>query len=226
MRTARSAASIRTTASDYRCPNCVCSFCRPPESNAVISAQNKIFLRSNAAPADAQIVHIQDARNRMSKRLDALEEQIHAYMSTLFALQKEKTKMETALKGYKLILSPARRMPVELWYNIFQMCKSDATDSSSSSLSAAVVPWSLVQVCSLWRAIVNDMPQLWTDVGINLDRIGGTGATSLHQAKYLLQEQLQRSKPLPISVSVDASTLTIFKLGSSLLSIIQSNLSR
>ncbi|KAK0192696.1 hypothetical protein F5146DRAFT_515325 [Armillaria mellea] len=185
-----------------------------------------MLLRFNAPPADEQIGHIQGARNRLSKRLDVLEEQIHVYMSTLFDLQKEKTKMETALKEYKLILSPARRIPVELWYNIFQMCQSDAAGSSSSSLSTAVVPWSLTQVCHRWRAIVNDMPQLWTDVRVNLDRIGGAGDASLNQARYLLQQQLQRSEPLPISVSMDASTFAIFKLGTPLVSIIQPSSSR
>ncbi len=104
---AKSAATMtgRTNATDFRCSNCVCSSCRPTESNAALSARNRMLLRTNAPPADAQIVHIQGARNRMSKRLDVLEEQIHAYMSTLFDLQKEKTKMETALKEYKLILS-------------------------------------------------------------------------------------------------------------------------
>ncbi|KAK0238039.1 hypothetical protein EDD85DRAFT_566340 [Armillaria nabsnona] len=223
---AKSAATGRTNATDYRCSNCVCLSCRPTESNATLSGRNRVLLRSNAPPADAQIVHIQGARNRMSKRLDVLEEQIHAYMSTLFDLQKEKTKMETALKEYKLILSPARRMPVELWYHIFQMCQSDAADSSSSSLNTAVVPWSLAQVCNLWRAIVNDMPQLWTDIGVNLDCIGGAGNASLNHAKYLLQQQLRRSEPLPISVSMDASTLAIFQLGTPLLSIIQSSSSR
>lgn len=155
-----SAATSRTNAAGYRCSSCVCSSCRPAESNAALSARNRMLLRSNAPPADEQIGHIQGARNRLSKRLDVLEEQIHAYMSTLFDLQKEKTKMETALKEYKLILSPARRIPVELWYNTFQMCQSDAADSSSSSLSTAVVPWSLTQVCCRWRAIVNNMHQL------------------------------------------------------------------
>ncbi len=106
------------------------------------------------------------------------------------------------------------------------MCQSDAADSSSSSLNTAVVPWSLVQVCSLWRAIVNDMPQLWTDIGVNLDCIGGAGNASLNHAKYLLQQQLRLSEPLPISVSMDASTIAIFQLGTPLLSIIQSSSSR
>ncbi|KAK0203667.1 hypothetical protein DFS33DRAFT_819826 [Desarmillaria ectypa] len=221
-----SVATHRTTASDYRCPHCVCSFCRHTESSAAISARNRMLSRSNTAPADAQIVHIKGARNRISKRLNALEEQICAYMSTLFDLQKEKTRVETALKDYALILSPARRVPVELWYNIFQMCQSSAVDSSSFSLSTAIVPWSLGQVCSLWRVIVNDMPQLWTDVGVNLDRIGGAGDASLHKAKYLLRQQLRRSEPLLISISVDASTLAIFQLGAPLLSIVRSSSSR
>ncbi|KAK0480653.1 hypothetical protein IW261DRAFT_1131717 [Armillaria novae-zelandiae] len=214
------------SATNYRCSNCVCSSCRPIESNAALSARNRMLLRSNAPPADEQIVHIQSARNRMSKRLYVLEEQIDAYVSTLFDLQKEKTKVETALQKYELILSAARRMPVELWYNIFQMCQSDAADFSSTSLSTTVVPWSLTQVCRRWKTIVNDMPQLWTDVRVNLDRIGGAGNASLNHAKYLLQQQLRRSEPLPISVSMDASTFAIFQLGTPLLSTIQSSSSR
>ncbi|KAJ8076101.1 hypothetical protein PM082_022086 [Marasmius tenuissimus] len=72
-------------------------------------------------------------------------------------------------KQYHLI-TITRRLPVEVWMTIFDLCMSQSHLSVSKFKRNKVVamPYTLSHVCSRWRNIVISFPTLWSAIDINL----------------------------------------------------------
>ncbi|KAJ7077256.1 hypothetical protein B0H15DRAFT_563801 [Mycena belliarum] len=157
--------------------------------------------------------HVKGLVDATEANISRIESQIRELS---LALQEERRK----LAKLWLMATPMGKLPVEILVEIFLHCVDDSEDPSLStgpiqpgdepqaaeSIAAdgprcpAPQLLLLAQVCPYWRQIVNRTPRLWTVgvVGVRFDRPScGTEA-------YIsgLKSLLERSAPLPISVSL------------------------
>ncbi|KAF8962992.1 hypothetical protein BDZ97DRAFT_1620486, partial [Flammula alnicola] len=118
--------------------------------------------------------------------------------------EKEQTTQAT-IKLYNRILSPARRVPPEIWSDIFYHCLPTKRNPIMSTSDA---PLLLTRVCSAWRSAALSSPRLWARLHIPFACI----TVQEDQRQYFAREMkrrsegvkywLSRSGTCPISLSV------------------------
>ena len=120
------------------------------------------------------------------------------------SLTKPKRKQCSALQTYKTehlaLIAPSRRLPPELWVEVFTRCSKGAAcsivPSVDDSFDAKAGPLLLTHVCSWWRAIATSTPALWTTIRLVL---------AMPQAAHLsdlVDMWIARSGTLPLKVAV------------------------
>ena len=95
------------------------------------------------------------------------------------------------------------RLPIELCIRIFEFCVSADAEQLWNFFfdDTTKAPWVLSQVCSRWRTIVHESPNLWSVVRVSTDLIEDS-RQPLEAATELLSHYLMRSKLMPISLLV------------------------
>lgn len=98
------------------------------------------------------------------------------------------------------LIAPSRRLPPELWVEVFTRCSKGApcsiVPSVDDSFDAKAGPLLLTHVCSWWRAIAISTPALWTTIRLVL---------AMPQAAHLsdlVDMWIARSGTLPLKVAV------------------------
>ncbi|KAG7086950.1 hypothetical protein E1B28_002867 [Marasmius oreades] len=91
---------------------------------------------------------------------------------TLEDLERHKTHLETRLSERRSLLTTSRRIPTEIWTEIFSLCIPSAGHHLSISEfewnGVQSVPYTLSHVCTRWRDIIASFPALWSSIWINL----------------------------------------------------------
>ncbi|KAI5826425.1 hypothetical protein K523DRAFT_331209 [Schizophyllum commune Tattone D] len=97
---------------------------------------------------------------------------------------------------------PMDRVPHEILALIFQFCVARETSLPNQFFhNTAKSPWLLTRVCGRWRELACKTPSLWTTIRISVDALEESGR-SLADVGDLLRSYLQRSWPLPLSITV------------------------
>ncbi|KAJ6594328.1 hypothetical protein B0H19DRAFT_1225507 [Mycena capillaripes] len=136
----------------------------------------------------------------LKAQIDTTEAKILHLTSQIDELDRVRQYERRTLGRLWMMILPVGRLPNELLVEIFDLVvQADA--APRSGIRAAGLPiLPLAQICTRWREIVISAPKLWAacrlDVHLNRDR--GWSATCLDG----LKTQLDRSAPLPISVSL------------------------
>lgn len=94
------------------------------------------------------------------------------------------------------ITPPIRKIPVEILIEIFLSCA--APKKVQPQLSQ--VPWSLSHVCSMWRRVSLDTPNLWTDITLCSESRHGWNI-------QMAIEHFRRSRHLPVSLHACSSSV-------------------
>ncbi|KAF7364378.1 hypothetical protein MSAN_01098500 [Mycena sanguinolenta] len=89
--------------------------------------------------------------------MPTLDAEISRIQDHLRDLQEKRTGLATLHSQHTGILSPLRRMPPEILYEIFSW-----TVPLRDVFRAEKSPWILTRVCSGWRAIALSQPSLWS----------------------------------------------------------------
>ncbi|KAJ7636778.1 hypothetical protein FB45DRAFT_788848 [Roridomyces roridus] len=126
------------------------------------------LLQSNDAPSEMEIPSIRQFILEAQSRLDVLDNE---------ELPSERDALADSIRTHSTILSAVRRVPPELWNEIF------------TSASLAAPPWSLGLVCRLWRDVVLANPYLWSYIDAGPRRIS------------MIETQLARSAEVPVHIS-------------------------
>ncbi|KAF9067677.1 hypothetical protein BDP27DRAFT_1328518 [Rhodocollybia butyracea] len=98
------------------------------------------------------------------------------------------------LKKLKNILSPIRRLPLEVLSEIFVLsCHDDGfRDSPADIDTVQYTPFTISSVCVAWKTVVHDTPKIWSVLHLQLDD------TSKDQA--WVQRWLSRSRGIPLEL--------------------------
>ncbi|KAF8877797.1 hypothetical protein BD779DRAFT_1409204, partial [Infundibulicybe gibba] len=109
---------------------------------------------TNRAPTDSEVARSRDVVNSAEKRVL----QIQAEADNL---AREELELSNLIKTHKAAISPLKRFPPELLAKIFVECTNLALDDWDYLHARTCPPLMLIGVCSRWREIASNTPQLW-----------------------------------------------------------------
>ncbi|KAE9400928.1 hypothetical protein BT96DRAFT_784088, partial [Gymnopus androsaceus JB14] len=96
-----------------------------------------------------------------------LEYRIEKARNLLVHLEATRKQTQQAVKEYKEMLNPVRRLPFDVFQEIFLHGAGMYTDagshfgSTSHSLDLASPPWVYGRVCQSWKEVTLETPLLW-----------------------------------------------------------------
>lgn len=125
-------------------------------------ARTALLRKANLAPLHSEVRHLQNLVADGEAKLVQLE-RARAQLDT----QAEKLKAD--LHAWKQILSPMRRLPLELLSEIF-FCVLGYHDNDDPAVMRSL--FLLCRVCSRWRALAFSTPQLWTNMFFSIPEKG------------------------------------------------------
>ncbi|KAJ7160048.1 hypothetical protein C8R46DRAFT_1106833 [Mycena filopes] len=164
-------------------------------------------LGTNYCPTDEDIPVIKALLAEPALRLKHLDDEIAQLRKAIDKLAEERTSLVAYIEGHEALVSPVRRLPLDVIQEIFLAC---APSHRNCVMSASEAPVLLTRVCSSWRAIAFSTPRLWARIHIvepqrfqggDLDSIEAKAA----QRFEVLQAWLGRSGNCPLSISLIAA---------------------
>ncbi|PBK94022.1 hypothetical protein ARMGADRAFT_114102 [Armillaria gallica] len=151
-----------------------CSNRALPNSSTVIYHCDKEFalppflpslLRNNDLPSSSDV-----------RSLNAHQAEVRASLAEVNAaiakLEAERARIQEISCQYDTVLSPARRVPLEILTEIF-LYTVETNPSFYHAFDLATEPWSLTQVCCTWRAAaLSFCPSIWNSMSIHTPKLG------------------------------------------------------
>ncbi|KAJ6586384.1 hypothetical protein DFH09DRAFT_1359723 [Mycena vulgaris] len=120
-------------------------------------------LGTNYCPQDAEITEIKALIIEPGLRLKCLDDEITDLQQALDKLKEEHSKLGTYIEGHMALISPARRLPLDIIQEIFLAC---IPTHRNCVMSATEAPVLLGLICSSWRTISLLTPRLWSSLHI------------------------------------------------------------
>ena len=112
------------------------------------------LLKSNVPPSETE-------SKRFRELIRAEEAKYQSIAIGVEALSEQRRAIQDQIQAFKNVISPARRLPPETVTDIFRLCSALEDDILPNPLAA---PLLLTQICSGWRQVALQMPELWTDL--------------------------------------------------------------
>jgi len=128
-------------------------------------------------------------------------------------LELERTVFEKRLLTAKSLLSPVRRLPLELMVEIFSYCCAEnfiqcyyAAEEGGKVMVSVVIPGIILgQVCRAWHKVINANVRLWSTVGLCIEAI--PNADSTRRLTLATRRMLEKSARHPLDVEVVQTVL-------------------
>ncbi|KAF8960882.1 hypothetical protein BDZ97DRAFT_1831250 [Flammula alnicola] len=127
-----------------------------------------VLSTNNHSPSKEELIEIRSLRTEPIKELAEVDSLILEAQKTLDSLTERRNALQSSIELYDTILSPFRRVPHDVWREIFPYCLS--TDRNPI-MSYSEAPLLLTHVCSVWRSIAFTTPQIWTNIHIPIFQI-------------------------------------------------------
>ncbi|KAF7329788.1 hypothetical protein MKEN_00242100 [Mycena kentingensis (nom. inval.)] len=168
-------------------------------------------LHTNYCPTEAEVRQLRQLVAEPTTRLAALAQKIAVLQSQIDALQAEHDALKSHLDAHNALLSPFRRLPVEIAQRIFLEC---LPKRRNCVMSAEEAPLLLTRVCCSWRKLAHGCPRLWSRLHIYLPTPPLLSASSSGRA--LLSQKIDRrlagvrfwlglARECPLSISLHAT---------------------
>lgn len=147
------------------------------------------LFRTNCAPSDTQANAIRDSLTslRSSAELQKLDDNIEHLQGVLEELKRKQSELRAFFQENEPLISAQRRLPPELWMQIFMYCLPDDAHVVQDHTHA---PLLITNVCSYWRTIALSTPRLWSSLYVCMTH--GQEYTPILQA--VVEAWLHRSK--------------------------------
>jgi len=183
---------------------------------AVMCSPLSGYLKNNLAPTEVDLVKTRMLKEVPVAELRSIEELVIEAQKSLELLNRRRESLQTTVHRCDTILSPSRRVPVDIWREIFIHCRATHRNPIVSFVEA---PLLLTHVCSNWRSIAFSTPQIWNRIHIPLFQIirdpiwdvppSYLDNPAVHDLLFkletrtaLVREWLRRSGSLPLSITV------------------------
>ncbi|KAF8133055.1 hypothetical protein K438DRAFT_1884520, partial [Mycena galopus ATCC 62051] len=163
-------------------------------------------LGTNYCPPDEEVLEIQSLLAEPLSRLQTLDNRIAELQKAIDELAEERATVQAYVDAHKALISPIRRLPLDMLQEIFVACLP--TDRNCV-MSACEAPVLLGRICSSWRNISLSTPRIWARLHI-VEPERPEWAPSLHGVREQKQAQrieitkawLERSGQCPLSISL------------------------
>ncbi|KAJ7764258.1 hypothetical protein B0H16DRAFT_1799654 [Mycena metata] len=135
-------------------------------------------------------------------KLSRLEDTISKVSLVLSELRAQQQHRTESLAPLKCALAPIRRIPPEILGEIFRLCdRMEVEDrfSETDIADPAAAPLILGHVCSFWRTVSQNTPQLWDRVCLRSNVI------TPHTLQFI-RTLFGRSRSLPLNVQIYTSS--------------------
>ncbi|KAJ6588665.1 hypothetical protein B0H19DRAFT_1226429 [Mycena capillaripes] len=163
-------------------------------------------LGTNYCPKDEEILEIKTLLAEPSLRLKRLDEEIAELQKAIDKLAAERDELGAFVEGHKALMSPVRRLPLDVIQGIFIAC---LPTHRNCVMSASEVPVLLGHICSSWRAISFSTPRLWARLHVVEPPWGGRFGSADELIDNKAAERLEvtkmwlgRSAQCPLSISL------------------------
>ncbi|KAJ6475907.1 hypothetical protein DFH09DRAFT_1293237 [Mycena vulgaris] len=161
-------------------------------------------LGTNYCPQDAEIAEIKALIVEPGLRLKCLDDEITDLQQALAKLKEEHSRLGTYIEGHMALISPARRLPLDIIQEIFLAC---IPTHRNCVMSATEAPVLLGRICSSWRTISLSTPRLWSTLHIALSPYNNNMSLVLYEEKLLqrlatTKTWLARSGECGLSISL------------------------
>ncbi|KAF7297284.1 F-box domain-containing protein [Mycena indigotica] len=162
-------------------------------------------VHTNFAPSDAEIIEIRDFLKTPYERLPALDARVQTLLNQLEDAVKERDQVKELIVDHEALLSPIRRVPIDVLRLIFI---HTLPDTRNTALSDNEGPLLLSRVCKEWREITHTTPQLWSSLHI----VVPTTEPYISNLKRMLDTWLVRSGAMPLSVKIFTGNSSFLRL--------------
>ncbi|KAF8200038.1 hypothetical protein K438DRAFT_1759068 [Mycena galopus ATCC 62051] len=168
-------------------------------------------LGTNYCPPDTELTQIKALLVEPCLRLKHLDAEIAVMRKALDKLTEERDALGAYVDAHKTLLSPVRRLPLDIIEEIFMACLPSHRNCVMSAQEAPVI---LGRICSSWRALSLSTPRLWSRLHIVEPSYpyssSYTSADGLLQVKTAQRLEvanawLRRSGTCPLSISLESS---------------------
>lgn len=175
-------------------------------SNDVPSQEEAFVIQQGLVVAEEHLARIRMAAHELRVSITQLPmqtENIHRACRLVVLLEYARNlqqELYSFIQQHRKILSITRRVPLEIWSEIFTYL-SPMLDPCHIDPSST--PWVLGHVCSTWRTVVKNTPAMWTDVFVDLPMYNRSELRSLERRERL-KTVIQRSKALPRQLHLES----------------------
>ncbi|KAF8177069.1 hypothetical protein K438DRAFT_1845880 [Mycena galopus ATCC 62051] len=174
-----------------------------------MSSPFALSLGTNYCPTDDEVVQIRSLLVQPTLRLKTLDDEIGDLQKAIDKLVEERDSLGTYVGAHRALLSPARRLPLDILQEIFIACMPTQRNCVMSAIEAPVL---LGRICSAWRTVSLSTPRLWARVHIVEPQPQGWGSPTAEpklsqkvaQRLEITKIWLGRSGELPLSISMQS----------------------
>ncbi|KAJ6465864.1 hypothetical protein C8R45DRAFT_1079824 [Mycena sanguinolenta] len=176
-----------------------------------MSSPFALRLGTNYCPTDEEVLEIHSLLVEPTLRIESLHDEIADLQRSIDKLVEERAHLESYVEAHQALLSPVRRLPLDIIQEIFVACMPT---HRNCVISATEAPILLGRVCSGWRIISLSTPKLWSSLHIvdpylsSSNTIGVDDAVYAHKVAQRLEITnmwLGRSGQYPLSISLQGA---------------------
>ncbi|KAJ7633448.1 hypothetical protein DFH06DRAFT_1222836 [Mycena polygramma] len=164
-------------------------------------------LGTNYCPTDQELLEIRGLLVEPALQMERLDDEIVDLQKTLGRLAEERAGLDAFMEAHKALISPVRRLPLDIVQEIFLAC---LPTRRNCAMSASEAPILLGRICGSWRAISLSTPRLWAKLHVVRPSRPppdayefGSFERKCAQRLEMLQTWLRRSSDCALSVSLD-----------------------
>ncbi|KAJ7741295.1 hypothetical protein B0H16DRAFT_1728553 [Mycena metata] len=159
------------------------------------------LLGTNYSPTDEEVPKIKALLAEPAFRLKRLEDEIRELQKTLDELAAERDSLVGYMDSHRALLSPIRRLPLDILQEIFLACIPTHRNCAMSALEAPVL---LGRICSSWRSISLSTPRLWAKLHFVEPYLPYAFEPATRTTQHLegAKSWLDRSGLCPLSISL------------------------
>ncbi|KAJ7255137.1 hypothetical protein B0H12DRAFT_541135 [Mycena haematopus] len=151
-------------------------------------ARYQHLLNTNEPPQAPELDLIRPVAEKTEARLASLEAEISQLKEQLNHLEAEHAMLSKYHSQNATILSPLRRIPVEILAEIFQWTLPQLFDAPVNISNS---PWVLTHVSSHWRTVAASKPSLWSEIFLDF-------SFEQHYSLTMVRTQIERARTLKV----------------------------
>ncbi|KAJ6459806.1 hypothetical protein C8R47DRAFT_131106 [Mycena vitilis] len=162
-------------------------------------------LGTNYCPKDEELPQIKALLVEPSLRLKRFDDEIAELQKAMNRLAEERDSLRLWMDAHRALISPARRLPMDIVQEIFIACLPTHRNCVMSGSEAPVL---LGRICSSWRTISLSTPRLWARLHV-VEPPSFYGPDNAHLYEAKLAQRLEttrmwlgRSGQCPLSISL------------------------